>query len=531
MKRHLALAVSTGFVTFAVHAGYLVLRGEQIARQWVALSDESALNHYLAQRDYLLSLSYGAVAAFTMYSLLRARANWKAGAAGVFGGFTLASLLSIAGCWLVGCCGSPLLPVYLSLFGSSFAGFTKPLVFGLTLSSIGLSLWWMHRRSRRATCGCNDAGCNTETEDQRPPQEIRAELAEGMNLPKCQVCGCMKETLDQLVKVLPSLSTETALLPEIGEWQRQIKPIKYTCLGCAHCYPAVAMNMLHKQFPETENTVSLSCEFEVRPNIWPPVPGEYHEFCEGESCPVAVSTLASTELAETLAQHRPRELCMVGKTETENIGIDKLIKNTITNRTIRYLVVAGRDPKGHDSGKTLLALAANGVDGSMRVLGSSGRRPILRNVTRDEVEAFRRQVEVVDMIGCDDAGQVINRIAELGAKQHSSCVCSDKHELAVAAIFDVPTIQAQPPARVQMDKAGYFVIIPRAEKHDIIVEHYSYDNQLQRTIQGHDARCIYSTIVQSGWVSELSHAAYLGKELTRAELSLKHGFKFVQDGA
>jgi tetrahydromethanopterin S-methyltransferase subunit A len=90
---------------------------------------------------------------------------------------------------------------------------------------------------------------------------------------------------------------------------------------------------------------------------------------------------------------------------------------------------------------------------------------------------------------------------------------------------------AEPPARVEMDKAGYFVIIPRGERGAIVVEHYSYDNKMLRTIEGCDARGIYSTIIQNGWVSQLSHAAYLGKELTRAELSLKHGFKFVQDGA
>jgi tetrahydromethanopterin S-methyltransferase subunit A len=54
--------------------------------------------------------------------------------------------------------------------------------------------------------------------------------------------------------------------------------------------------------------------------------------------------------------------------------------------------------------------------------------------------------------------------------------------------------------------------------------------KLLRVIEGRDARSIYGTIIQSGWVSQLSHAAYLGKELTRAELSLKHGFNFVQDG-
>ena len=534
MKRKIALVLGAGAAVFALHAGFLIWRAERIARRWIDIGGDSPFRHYILQRDYLLSLSYAIVAAFTVYSFIQARERAKAGAAGVAGGFTLAGLLALGGCWLVGCCGSPLLPVYLSLFGSSFAGFTKPLVFALTLLSVGLSLWLMRRESQR-NCGCNDSRCETDPKTPQRIQEIRAELAEGMNLPKCQQCGCMKETLEQLGDALPLLKTASAaaLASELGSWQQQMRPIKYACLGCEHCYPAVAMNVLHKQFPETENIASLSCEFEVRPNIWPPVPGEYFDLCEGDSCPVAVSTLASSELADTLAQRRPGELCIVGKTETENIGIDKVIKNTITNRTIRYLVVAGRDPKGHDSGKTLLALASNGVDDSMRVIGSSGRRPILRNVTRDEVETFRRQVEVVDMIGCDDVERVINRIKDLSVAKPSSCDWSSEAEPVIppAAVCNVPIVHAQPPTAVEMDKAGYFVIIPRPEKGDIIVEHYSYDNKMLRTIEGGDARSIYSTIVQNGWVSQLSHAAYLGKELTRAELCLKHGFKFVQDGA
>ncbi len=82
-----------------------------------------------------------------------------------------------------------------------------------------------------------------------------------------------------------------------------------------------------------------------------------------------------------------------------------------------------------------------------------------------------------------------------------------------------------------MDKAGYFVILPLADKDIITVEHYAYDNALLRTVQGANARAIYMTMVANGWVSELSHAAYLGKELAKAELSLQHGFKYVQDGA
>ena len=82
-----------------------------------------------------------------------------------------------------------------------------------------------------------------------------------------------------------------------------------------------------------------------------------------------------------------------------------------------------------------------------------------------------------------------------------------------------------------MDKAGYFVIIPQPERNIITVEHYSYDNRFLRVIEGKNARNIYWTIAENGWVTQFSHAAYLGKELAKAELSIELGFKYVQDGA
>lgn len=42
---------------------------------------------------------------------------------------------------------------------------------------------------------------------------------------------------------------------------------------------------------------------------------------------------------------------------------------------------------------------------------------------------------------------------------------------------------------------------------------------------------IYSCIIDNGWLSELGHVAYLGRELARAELALERGFRYVQDKA
>lgn len=363
-----------------------------------------------------------------------------------------------------------------------------------------------------------------------PIHKIRSELQKGMKLSKCRRCGCMKEVLERLYFLLSSLQIEGAsdLLIKIRHWVEQTEPIEYPCLGCNYCFPAVAMNIFNRAFGYR----SLGYAFKVEGEIWPPVPGEYFTFCEGPSCPVAVSTLGSVELADKLASLRPKELCIVGKTETENIGVEKVIKNTITNPTIKSLLLCGKDPKGHHSGKTILALWKNGVDGNMRVIGSPGKLPILRNVTRQEVETFRKKVQVVDLIGCEDERKIIGKIKELSKRLSPSCSCQGcVEEIRPMKVSSVPVIQAEELEKVEMDKAGYFVIIPQPQKGVITMEHYSYDNRLLRVIEGKDARSIYWTIIKNGWVTRLSHAAYLGKELMKAELSIKLGFRYVQDGA
>ncbi|MHB1414574.1 MAG: DUF4346 domain-containing protein [Chloroflexota bacterium] len=95
----------------------------------------------------------------------------------------------------------------------------------------------------------------------------------------------------------------------------------------------------------------------------------------------------------------------------------------------------------------------------------------------------------------------------------------------------MPAFAAHEPTEIALDRAGYFVIIPQPEKANITVEHYAYDNTLLRVIVGHNARDLYSTIIEGGWVSALSHAAYLGKELARAQAALETGTRYVQDGA
>lgn len=361
---------------------------------------------------------------------------------------------------------------------------------------------------------------------------VRAELEAGIALPKCQKCGCMESALKNLAAVLSTIGTDntSALAQSVSESFKKMLPIQYACLGCEYCYPAIAQNAFGLAFPALNQAADLSCEFRVRDEGWPPVVGEY--FVVDKVNSVAVSTLASVQLADELAHHKPKGLAIVGKTETENIGIDKVIKNIVTSLTIRYLIIAGTESKGHLTGQTLLAIAKNGVDENGRVIGSTGKRPILRNVSATEIQAFREQVQVIDMIGCESPDEISARIEELSKQVMAPCGCSECGAKSPISISTTPKIVVTEPNEVvKMDTAGYFVIVPLPDKEVINVEHYGYDNSLLAVLEGTTARAIYFAIINSGWVTELSHAAYLGKELAKAELSLQSSFKYVQDGA
>jgi len=351
-----------------------------------------------------------------------------------------------------------------------------------------------------------------------------------MALTKCRQCGCMAGALENLAAAVSAVSTDDAFPNTLAAWYDDMQPVRYSCLGCDYCFPAVAQNEFSAAFPAVEFTADLSCDFRVQEATWPPVVGEY--FILDESAPVAVSTLAGVQLADELARRKPPGLAIVGKTETENIGIDKLIKNVISSSTLRYLILAGTESDGHLVGQTLLALAANGADEQGRVIGSNGKRPVLRNVSAPEIAAFRAQVQVIDMIGHEQPDQLAAAIAELAADVPHSCGCSACADPSPLNIAAVPTISAgEPTVAVTLDKAGYFVILPLVDKGLINVEHYAYDNRLLRVIEGPTAREIYLVIINNGWVTELTHAAYLGKELAKAELSLQQGITYAQDGA
>jgi len=82
--------------------------------------------------------------------------DWSKGLFGLFTGISISAGLYAFGCFLIGCCGSPMIVVYAGLFGSSFLGFTRALVFVMTALSIALGYWIMTRKPKRACCSASD---------------------------------------------------------------------------------------------------------------------------------------------------------------------------------------------------------------------------------------------------------------------------------------------------------------------------------------------------------------------------------------
>ncbi len=101
---------------------------------------------YLDSQSYFLGYSIALPLSFASFSIrqfLEKRSQAAKGAA--IGGVSLSTFLGFAGCFMTGCCGSPMLGVYVSLLGANFLPFAKPLVAVISTLTIAASFWWLNR--------------------------------------------------------------------------------------------------------------------------------------------------------------------------------------------------------------------------------------------------------------------------------------------------------------------------------------------------------------------------------------------------
>ncbi len=115
---------------------------------------------YFQDGEYFFALSYALLISFTVFALSEMKIDRKKGAAGIFGGITLSALLATFGCFIIGCCGSPMAVVYLSMFGSSYLEFAKPVIFIVTLLSVVYGYKKITQNKNNSCSSCADDSCN-----------------------------------------------------------------------------------------------------------------------------------------------------------------------------------------------------------------------------------------------------------------------------------------------------------------------------------------------------------------------------------
>ena len=64
-----------------------------------------------------------------------------------------------------------------------------------------------------------------------------------------------------------------------------------------------------------------------------------------------------------------------GTLQTENIGLEKIICNIVSNPNIRYFVLGGPESEGHLTGDAVKALFEKGVDDRKRIVGTESPPP------------------------------------------------------------------------------------------------------------------------------------------------------------
>lgn len=151
---------------FVAHALYSGFWARSTLAGWADLDVSSnavgplGLLAYWRGQDYFIGFSYALAAAFATWALSRCiSSRAKRGAAGAAAGsITLVGILMASGCFLIGCCGSPMLAIYLSLFGTRVLGFAKPVTALITLASVSCGYWFLSRRFARGECV--DACCS-----------------------------------------------------------------------------------------------------------------------------------------------------------------------------------------------------------------------------------------------------------------------------------------------------------------------------------------------------------------------------------
>lgn len=168
----------------------------------------------------------------------------------------------------------------------------------------------------------------------------------------------------------------------------------------------------HSPNHNTTNNIILGGKFSLadKKSIienWPLETGDY--MIGDIESPIAVVSLGSKMNEELINLG----VAIAGPLHTENLGIEKVVANIVSNPNIRYLIVCGSEVQGHITGQTLQALYDNGIDTKTKsILGSQGAIPFVENLDMDAIKHFQDQITLINMVDNENLDEIKDMIDE-----------------------------------------------------------------------------------------------------------------------
>lgn len=388
------------------------------------------------------------------------------------------------------------------------------------------------------------------------------ELNRVRHIKKCTSCECLLDVLEAIHADLADVDAADAQIAraDFQAWWAVGNVKRHRCPGCEPCLPIAPYNQLNAALAGVGMTTaaaegcaggscacgSSSCATMSEPapeekeegviprtdepaQTWPVVEGNY--VVGDPAAPVAICTLADDDLMRELTEVGViSRVAIIGTLATENLGVEHAVRNLAANPRIRTLVLCGRDSRGHRAGQALLSLKQGGIDAQRRIVGALGSRAVLKNLTDAEIDAFRERIALVDEMGTQDVERITSLV--------EACLPQSTTTPTVPVTAVLPPSRSAPKiveARAQErrewvhDPEGFFVVLLDREAGAIVCEHYAKDGVHNETIRGPRAADVANTAVRRGLLSRLDHAAYLGRELAKAESALALNLAYTQD--
>ncbi len=387
--------------------------------------------------------------------------------------------------------------------------------------------------------------------------QAHEELDRVRHVKKCTSCECLLDVLEAVradIADVDAAEAQTARADFLTWWEAG-NAKRHRCPGCEPCLPIAPYNQLNAVLAGVGMTAtaaegcaggSCACggtrtseppqegedvtpQAGDIPQTWPVVEGNY--VVGDPSAPVAICTLADADLLHELtAAGLTARVAITGTLATENLGVEHVLHNLTANPRIRTLVLCGRDSRGHRAGQALLSLKQGGVDAQRRIVGALGPRAVLKNVADAEIETFRGHITLVDEIGTQDVDRITG-LVEAHLPQSAPAPMLVAPAVLPPGWSAPKVVEARPQERREWvhDPEGFFVVLLDRETGSIACEHYTKDGRHDETIRGPRAADVANTAIRRGLLARLDHAAYLGRELAKAEAALALTLPYIQD--